>query len=149
MNKFFITVELCNSLLHMYYYVWLLRLRSSVCLDYEGLRPRGLPLGGVGGPAVGFGKRFVGLVGLVGVGLGVGLGGLVYLVCVGLEGLVGLVGVGLGVGLVGVGMGEGLGGLVGSPLVLQHAINPSWFTHLPPLFSQLVDPRRLGWHVNW
>ena len=118
----------------MCYYVWLLRLRSSVCLDYEGLRPRGLPLGGVGGPAVGFGLRFVGLVGLVGVGLGVGLGGLVGLVDVSPEGLVGLV---------------GLGGLVGSPLVLQHVINPSWFTHLPPLLSHCVDPRRLGLHVEW
>ena len=147
----------------MCYYVWLLRLRSSVCLDYEGLRPRGLPLGGVGGPAVGFGKRFVGLVGLVGVGLGVGLGGLVGLVDVSPEGLVGLVGLGGLVGLVGVGLGVGLvdvspeglvglvglGGLVGSPLVLQHVINLSWFMHLPPLLSHCVDPRRLGLHVEW
>ena len=69
---------------------------------------------------------------------GVGLGFSVDLVGLGLT----AVGLGLQTDLVRVG--------VGIPLVeLQHVINPSWFTHFPPLLSHRVDPRRLGLQLEW
>ena len=141
-----------SRVLHTFYYRFLLHpLLCSL---------QGLPLGGLREGLVGLGLR----EGLVGLGLREGLVGLGLRVQgVGVAVGLGFPSAGKRVGLVD--LGPRAGGVGGFPSVgrrvgfvglgvvlhlgaLQHATNPSLFTHFPPRLSQM-DPLDPGLHLSW